>query len=105
MTAPTASPAPAAGGVREALARAAALAQAGEAADALRTAVHAIDSDTTLTTWLAAAGVARRCLPAAELPRSARGALLGSYTTTQLSVLLPVAAARAGVAVEVYEAG
>ncbi|TCJ31757.1 HAD family hydrolase [Parafrankia sp. BMG5.11] len=91
--------------VRDALDRASALADTGDATGALRLAFRAIDADATLATWLAAAGVARRCLPAADLPRSARVAVLGSYTTTQFAALLPVAAARAGVAVEVYEAG
>ncbi|SQD95907.1 FkbH like protein [Parafrankia sp. Ea1.12] len=42
---------------------------------------------------------------AGHAARSARVALLGSYTTAQLAALLPLAAARAGVAVEVYECG
>ncbi|WP_432515375.1 HAD-IIIC family phosphatase [Kineococcus sp. SYSU DK001] len=38
-------------------------------------------------------------------PRRARVAVLGSYTTTQLTQLLPLACARAGVDVEVHECG
>ncbi|MCM3924172.1 HAD-IIIC family phosphatase, partial [Frankia sp. AiPs1] len=50
--------------------------------------------------------VLRRCLPAvAPLPRSVRVAVLGSYTTSQFAALLPLAAARAGVAIETYECG
>jgi FkbH-like protein len=75
-------------------------------ADALRWAFAACDASEELVDWMAAASVRRRCsdrLP--PLPRRARVAVLGSYTTSQLAALLPVAAARSGVAVEVYEAG
>ena len=77
-----------------------------EPADAVRWAFAACDASERLIDWMAAAAVVRRCLPrTAPLPRAARVAVLGSYTTTQLVGLLPLAAARSGVAVEVYEAG
>ena len=56
--------------------------------------------------WLGADRVwrsVREQLPPA--PRTARVAVLGSYTTTQFTQLLPLACARAGVDVEVYECG
>ncbi|WP_261559970.1 HAD-IIIC family phosphatase [Frankia tisae] len=80
--------------------------RAGDPAGAVRWALALTDTDGDLGTWSAAAGVLRRCLPAAgPLPRSARVAVLGSYTTSQFAALLPLAAARAGVAVEIYECG
>ena len=85
---------------------AAACERAGDPAAAVRWALAATDAGDDLACWSAAAGVYRRCsaqLP--PLPRSARVAVLGSYTTSQFAALLPLAAARAGVAVEVYEAG
>ncbi|WP_261575666.1 HAD-IIIC family phosphatase [Frankia gtarii] len=80
--------------------------RAGDPAGAVRWALALTDTDGDLGAWSAAAGVLRRCLPAAApLPRSARVAVLGSYTTSQFAALLPLAAARAGVAVEIYECG
>lgn len=80
--------------------------RAGDPAGALRWSLALTDTDADLGAWSAAAGVLRRCLPrTAPLPRSARVAVLGSYTTSQLTALLPLAAARAGVAVEIYECG
>lgn len=75
-------------------------------ADALRWAFAGCDASEELVDWIAAASVLRTCadrLP--PMPRRAKVAVLGSYTTSQLCALLPVAAARSGVAVEVYEAG
>ncbi|CUU60260.1 HAD-superfamily phosphatase, subfamily IIIC/FkbH-like domain-containing protein [Parafrankia irregularis] len=80
--------------------------RAGDAAAAVRWALAMTDAGGDLTCWSAAAGVLRRALPAAGLAlRPARVAVLGSYTTAQFAALLPLAAARAGVAVEVYECG
>ncbi|KJE24964.1 subfamily IIIC HAD-superfamily phosphatase [Frankia torreyi] len=80
--------------------------RAGDPDGAVRWALALTDTDGDLGAWSAAAGVLRRCLPAvAPLPRSARVAVLGSYTTSQFAALLPLAAARAGVAIETYECG
>jgi FkbH-like protein len=80
--------------------------RAGDDAGAVRWASAATDAGNDFAGWTAAAGVARRCLTRLPpLPRSARVAVLGSYTTSQFTALLPLAAARAGVAVEVYECG
>lgn len=80
--------------------------RAGDPAAALRWALAVTDAGDDLACWTAAAGVLRRCAPKLPPPpRSARVAILGSYTTSQLAALLPLAAARAGVAVEVYECG
>ena len=80
--------------------------RAGDDAGAVRWALALTDAGSDLGAWSAAAGVLRRVLPrVAPLPRSARVAVLGSYTTSQFAALLPLAAARAGVAVEVYECG
>jgi len=80
--------------------------RAGDDAGAVRWALAATDAGDDLAGWSAAAGIVARCLlRVTPLARRARVAVLGSYTTSQLSALLPVAAARAGVAVEVYECG
>ncbi|EFC84738.1 HAD family hydrolase [Parafrankia sp. EUN1f] len=80
--------------------------RAGDPAAAVRWALAMTDAGGDLTCWSAAAGVLRRAFPAAGLTlRPARVAVLGSYTTAQFAALLPLAAARAGVAVEVYECG
>ncbi|MEX5633429.1 HAD-IIIC family phosphatase [Parafrankia sp. FMc2] len=80
--------------------------RAGDHAAAVRWALALTDAGGDLAAWTAAAGVLRRALPAADLRlRPAKVAVLGSYTTAQFAALLPLAAARAGVAVEVYECG
>nr|WP_307874710.1 HAD-IIIC family phosphatase [Frankia nepalensis] len=86
--------------------RARAAVRAGDDAGAVRWALAATDAGDDLACWSAAAAVVARGLAALPpLARSARVAVLGSYTTSQLAALLPVAGARAGVAVEVYECG
>lgn len=80
--------------------------RAGQPARALRWACTTSDASESLADWMAATGVLRRCLPqVSPLPRTARIAVLGSYTTQQFAALLPLAAARTGVAAEVYECG
>jgi FkbH-like protein len=80
--------------------------RAGAPAQALRWAYAVCDVSEQLVDWLAAASIVRSCLPRTSgLPRRARVAVLGSYTTVQFTALLPLAAARAGVAVEIYESG
>ena len=83
-----------------------ALSAAGDARRAVRWAFASLDAGEDFAGWLAASRLWQRHradLPPA--PRRARVAVLGSYTTTQLTGLLPVACARAGVDVEVYECG
>ncbi|RJK97864.1 HAD-IIIC family phosphatase [Vallicoccus soli] len=81
-------------------------ADAGDAAGALRWCAAVVDAGEDLASWTAASAVLARVLPeVGPLPRSARVAVLGSSTTSQLAALLPLALARAGVAAEVYESG
>ena len=76
----------------------------GEPESARRWATAVVDVSDDLSVWSGAAAVARRCLDALPLARTARVAVLGSSTTSQLAALLPLACARAGLQVEVYEA-
>ncbi len=80
--------------------------RAGDHARAAQWALAATDAGDDFAGWLGASRVwerARPHLPAAA--RRARVAVLGSYTTTQFTSLLPLACARAGADVEVYECG
>lgn len=76
----------------------------GRPLDARRWATAVADLTDDLGTWSSAATVLGACLADAPLPRSARVAVLGSSTTSQLAALLPLACARASVQVELYEA-
>lgn len=80
------------------------LAAEGRAAEARRWLHHVVDRSDDLATWSGAAKLLPRLLEAAPLSRSARVAVLGSSTTAQLATLLPLACARTGLHVEVYEA-
>ncbi|NAZ85110.1 HAD-IIIC family phosphatase [Kineococcus indalonis] len=83
-----------------------ALSAAGDARRAVQWAFASLDAGEDFAGWLAASRVwERHRAELAPAPRRARVAVLGSYTTTQLTGLLPVACARAGVEVEVYECG
>jgi FkbH-like protein len=76
----------------------------GNAQGARRWATEVVDLSDDLATWSGAAAVLRRCQPLAPpLPRTLRVAVLGSSTTSQLTALLPLAGARAGLHMEVYE--
>lgn len=80
--------------------------RAGDPARAVQWALATTDAGDDLASWLAAARIVGRAgseLPAR--PRKARVAVLGSYTTSQYAALLPVAMARAGADVEIYECG
>ena len=78
--------------------------QLGDRREALRWALAATDSADDFTSWQAAAGIARRTVDAGPPPRrTARLAVLGSYTTSQLATMLWLAALRAGIALELYE--
>lgn len=77
----------------------------GEEAEVLRWAAAVIDAGDDFAAWHSAAALVRGCAsapPGAGL-RSARLALLGSYTTAQLGPLLQLAALRRGVLLQVYE--
>lgn len=78
----------------------------GDEAAALRWAATVTDAGDDFGAWHSAAAVVRGygAGPAAPHLRSARLALLGSYTVAQLGPLLRLAALRRGVALEVHEA-
>lgn len=63
-----------------------------------------VDVSDDLALWSGAAAVLARCVADAPLTRHLKVAVLGSSTTSQLAALLPLACARAGLQVEVYEA-
>jgi FkbH-like protein len=76
----------------------------GNRAEALRWALAVVDSGDDFTRWQAAAAVARRTEEAGEpARRSARVAVLGSYTTTQFVNALWLAARRVGLSLELHE--
>lgn len=69
----------------------------------LRASVEAADD---FAGWMAGAGLLRRLKSAgAGAGRHIRVAVLGSYTTSQLSALLPLAGLTCGLDIEVYEGG
>lgn len=79
--------------------------RSGDAVRAMRWAFAALDAD-SFTVWLSATRVWKKAAPLTDPPpRTARVAVIGSYTTSQFSGALEVAAARAGVGIELYEAG
>ncbi len=64
----------------------------------------ATDTTDDFGAWLSASRIIKRCRPfLAARAQHARVAVLGSYTTTQLTSLLPLAAARAGLDIDVFE--
>jgi FkbH-like protein len=73
--------------------------------EACRWALAVVDAGDDFMAWQAALALMRRCATGDGLARlrSARIALLGSSTTTQLAQLLQLAARRLGVALEVFE--
>jgi FkbH-like protein len=78
----------------------------GDPRRAVQWAFAATDAGDDFAAWLNAARLVERCRPQLSgSSRRARVALLGSYTTGQLAALLPLGAARAGVDIELYEAG
>lgn len=92
--------------LRSCLALARAHRAAGQPAQAVQWAFAAIDAGEDLAGWLAAQRLVEACRDAVAAPgRRARVAVLGSYTTSQLAALLPLAGLRAGADLEVYEAG
>jgi FkbH-like protein len=76
----------------------------GEPREALRHALAVVDAGGDFASWQAAAAIARRTAEAGDPPkRTARLALLGSYTTSQLATMLWLAALRIGISLELYE--
>jgi FkbH-like protein len=82
--------------------------RAGAAGEAGRWAAKVVDAGDDFGSWQGAAAFFRRNgdVEPSELPpvrRSIRLAVLGSYTTSQLTALLPLAARRLGIALAMYE--
>jgi FkbH-like protein len=78
----------------------------GDQPHALRWAAAVVDAGDELTAWHAAAAlVARTPASRVEARRTARVAVIGSYTLTQYASLLRLAALRAGVALDIFEGG
>ena len=76
----------------------------GETREAYRHALAVVDAGGDFASWQAAAAIARRTVESGDPPRrTARLALLGSYTTNQLATMLWLAALRVGVSLELYE--
>jgi len=80
-------------------------AQLGEDDKARQWALAALDSGDDFLTWQGVAGVLGKYLKTdwPNRKRTARVAILGSYTTTQFKQLLAVAAIKFGVQIELYE--
>ena len=77
----------------------------GQYSEAQRWALAVVDAGDNFTSWQAAAALLQSCPPEAGAAplRTARLALVSSYTTTQLVPLLRLAARRLGIALEIYE--
>jgi hypothetical protein len=90
---------------RVAIKLARAFARAGQPLEAVRWAVAVVDAEEDFASWIAAAEIVRgagaQALPNAV--RSLKLAVLGSYNTSQISALLPLAAAHHRIAIQVYE--
>ncbi len=80
---------------------------AGEPAEAVRWALRVVDAGDDFVAWQAAANICEDSLNAAavETRASTRVAVLGSFTTSQLTAALQFAALRLGIRLEVYECG
>jgi FkbH-like protein len=74
-------------------------------AEACRWSLNIVDAGDEFTAWQAGWTLFERNALKAERPaiRSAKVALLGSYTTTQLGAMLRLAAARLGIQMDLYE--
>lgn len=76
----------------------------GDPQQALRWAAAVVDAGDDLPAWHAAAALVRRYLPSESgARRTARVAVVGSYTLSQYAALLHLPARRAGLALDVYE--
>jgi FkbH-like protein len=78
--------------------------QAGAKDEAVRWALAVTAAGDAFPAWQGAAGILARCSSAAPEPlRSAKVAVLGSYTTSQLVPMIALAARARGVALDIYE--
>jgi FkbH-like protein len=78
--------------------------QLGNHAAACRWALSVVDAGDDFTAWQNGWTLFQRVVKAGRPPvRSAKVALLGSYTTTQLGAMLGLAASRLGIEVDLYE--
>jgi FkbH-like protein len=75
----------------------------GDLDSALQWAVRVVDAGDQFPSWQSAAALIDKLGSPARARRSARLALLGSYTSVQLAPLLRLAGLRAGVDLEIYE--
>lgn len=77
----------------------------GKHEEASRWALAVVDAGDEFPAWQRALSIVQRCAKEARLPakRSAKVAVLGSYTTIQLIQLLELAARRLGIALTFYE--
>jgi FkbH-like protein len=81
-------------------------ADANDLDEARRWLLRTVDAGDDFASWDAAAQLlARIGAPTDGVKRTARVAVLGSYTTTYLARLLRLVGARRGIAIEVYESG
>ena len=79
--------------------------QLGERGEAARWALEVADTDGDFAAWQAAAATLQRCASDSRAPlRTAKLAVLGSHTTTQLVPMIRLAARRLDVDLDVYEA-
>src|SRR5262249_26593533 len=74
--------------------------------EAIRWATGVVDAGDDFPSWLAAATLVEKAAQGETIPtrRRARVALVGSFTTLQIKTILPLAALRQGIALEVWEA-
>ena len=77
----------------------------GNHAEACRWALHLVDAGDDYTAWQAGWTLFQRNAHRAAWPaaRTAKVAIAGSYTTTQLGAMLRLAAARIGIRIDLYE--
>ncbi|HVG03213.1 MAG TPA: HAD-IIIC family phosphatase, partial [Nitrospira sp.] len=79
--------------------------QIGNHEQACRWALAIVDTSDDFTAWQNSWTLVRRAVSQAEMPpvRTAKVALLGSYTTTQFATMLCLASRRLGITVKLYE--
>ncbi len=79
--------------------------QIDEYAEACRWALSVVDSGDDFTAWQTAWALYQRCVlkSGQQMARSAKVALLGSYTTTQLAAMFCLAARKLRISIDLYE--